>query len=337
VKQFELENLVFRRNARFTLEIDDFFLGRGEKVAVVGPNGSGKTTLLRLLSFLERPDSCTRFLFRGQPYAAGKMDRKGLGFLKQQPLLFREGVAQNLAYPLKLRRLSSTEIGRRVDAMLALMELEQLAGGLAHHLSVGEQRRLALGRVLIAGQETLLLDEPTAHLDARSRTVIEDVLVKAEQTILLTTHDVHFAHRVAGRVLSLKAGRMSAGLSVNILEGQVEEGRLVTGHGLSISLPETTVSTRSGSLTVAIDPRSLVISLGSPVSGPQNLLRGHVSSIREQGDDVWMEVDCGDRLTAIVSRTAYEKEGINLHREVVVSFEPDAVEVGPPAPGSFRR
>jgi len=327
VKQFELKNLVFRRNARFTLEIDDFFLERGEKVAVVGPNGSGKTTLLRLLSFLEQPDSFARFLFRGQPYAAGKVDRKGLGFLQQQPLLFRGSVAQNLAYPLKLRRLSSNEIRRRVNAMLALMELDQLAGARAHHLSGGEQRRLALGRVLIAGQETLLLDELIAHLDERSRTVIEDVLVKAEKTILLTTHDVHFAHRVAGRVLSLRTGRMSAGLSVNILDGQVEEGRLVTGHGLSIALPETTDSTRYGSVTVTIDPRSLVISLRSPVSSTQNLLRGHISSIREQGEDVWLEVDCGDRLTAIVSRTTYEEKGLNLHQEVVVSFDPDAVEV----------
>ncbi len=327
MKQFELKNLVFRRNARFTLEIDDFSLERGEKVAVVGPNGSGKTTFLRLLSFLERPDSCTSFLFRGQPCAAGKMDRKGLGFLNQQPLLFRGSVAQNLAYPLKLRRLPSTEIRRRIDAMLDLMELDHLAGASAHHLSAGEQRRLALGRVFVVGQEILLLDEPTAHLDARSRRVIEDVLVKADETILLTTHDVHFAHRVAGRVLSLKAGRMSTGLSVNILEGQVEEGRLLTGHGLSIALPETTGSTRDGSVTVTIDPRGLVISLSSPVPGTQNLLRGHISSIREQGDDVWLEVDCGHRLTAIVSRTSYEEEGLNLHREVVVSFDPDAVEV----------
>jgi len=211
--------------------------------------------------------------------------------------------------------------------MLALMELDQLAGSRAHHLSGGEQRRLALGRVLIAGQETLLLDELIAHLDARSRSVIEDVLVKADETILLTTHDVHFAYRVADRVLSLKAGRMSAGLPVNILEGQVEEGRFVTEQGLSIALPEAAVSTRDGALTVTIDPRRLAISLQPPVSGTQNLLRGHISSIREQSGDVWLEVDCGHRLTAIVSRTAYEEEGLNLHREVVVSFDPDAVEL----------
>ncbi len=327
MKQFELEKLVFRRSARFTLEIDEFVLERGEKVAVVGPNGSGKTTLLRLLSFLEKPDSWARFLFKGRPYSAGKVDREGLGFLQQQHLLFRESVAQNLSYPLKLQRLSPAETKQRVDAMLDLMRLDRLAETHAHFLSGGEQRRLALGRVLVAGRETLLLDEPVAHLDARSRAVIENVLVKADETILMTTHDVHFAHRVAGRVLSLKAGHLSAGLSVNFLEGHVEEGCLVTGHGLRVALPETSVPTRHGSLTVTIDPRQLIVSLEPPVSDPLSLLRGHVASIREQGDDVWLEIDCGDRLTAIVSRADYEKKDLNLHREVTVSFCPDAVEV----------
>jgi tungstate transport system ATP-binding protein len=327
VKQFELEKLVFRRGPRFTLDIDEFVLERGERVAVVGPNGSGKTALLRILSFLEHPDSWTRFLFRGQPYAAGKMARTGLGLLKQEPLLFRGSVAENLAYPLKLRSLPSSEIRSRVEGMLARMELEPLADARAGHLSVGEQRRVALGRILIAGNGTLLLDEPIAHLDARSSGVIEDVLMKAEETILLTTHDVHFAHRVAGRVLSIRAGRMSEGLSVNILQGQVQEGRLVTGHGLRILLPDTTVSTRHGSLTVALDPRRLVISVSPPAEDSRNRLRGRVSSVREQGEDVWVEIDCGHRLTAILGRSTYEEGGLNLHREVFVSFDPDAVEV----------
>jgi energy-coupling factor transporter ATP-binding protein EcfA2 len=157
--------------------------------------------------------------------------------------------------------------------------------------------------------------------------VIDDVLVEADETILMTTHDVHLAHRIAGRVLSLRAGRLSAGLSVNVLEGRVVEGCFVTEHGHGIALPPTTFAGRSGSSRVIIDPRRLAVSLGSPAPGARNLLRGHLSSIRELGDDVWLEVDCGDRLTAIMSRTAYEREGLNLHREVLVAFGPDAVEV----------
>jgi len=328
VKLYELKNLVFRRNARFTLHIADFSLEQGERVAVVGPNGSGKTTLLRLLSFLEKPDSWTRFLHKEKSYSPGKVDRSGLGFLKQQPYLFSGSLRQNLAYPLKLRRLPPGDVSRRVEAMLALLELDHLADQRAQDLSGGEQKRLAMGRVLIAGQDTLLLDEPIANLDTRSRSVIEDVLRKTGETILLTTHDLHFAHRVADRVLNLRAGRISPSLPENILEGQMEKGNLVTGNGLSILLPsDAPLSTSNGSLTVMVDPRNLVISLKPPASRIDNQFYGHVSSIREQGNDVWLEVDCGDRLTAIISRASYEEIGLNLHRDVVVSFEAYMVEV----------
>jgi hypothetical protein len=80
-------------------------------------------------------------------------------------------------------------------------------------------------------------------------------------------------------------------------------------------------------VTVVLDPRKLVLSLDAPSSDKVSHFKGRVSSVRERGDDVWMKIDCGIRLTAIISRTAYEKMGINLHREVVISFDTDAVEV----------
>lgn len=327
MKLFELADLVLRRNARFELAIDEFSLEPGEKVAVVGPNGSGKTTLLRVLSFLEKPDSWSTFNFRDLPCGETAPDRDGLGFLRQQPYLFRGTVAQNLAYPLRLRLLPRTEIRARVHSMLVRMDIESLANEPARRLSGGEQRRVALGRALIADNHTILLDEPIAHLDARSRTVIEEVLRRSNATILLTTHDVHFAHRVADRVVSLKSGRLSVGLSLNILEGQVEEGRLVTRRGLIVDLPQATVPTRYGSLTVMIDPRRLTVSAELPDATPDSGLRGRISSIREQGNEVWLEIDCGDRLTAILSKTTYETEGLNLNSEVGVAFGHDAIEV----------
>ena len=253
MKQFELKDLVLRRSARFTLEIDELSLARGEKVAVVGPNGSGKTTLLRLLSFLERPDSWTRLLFRGQPYVAGRMDRRGVGFLKQEPLLFRGSVAENLAYPLRLRRLASSEIKERVGAMVTRLELADLTWEDAHRLSMGERRRVALGRVLMADPDILLLDEPMAHLDAHSSAVMEEVFLKAEQTLLLTTHDVHLAHRVGGRVLTLNGGRLSTGLSLNALRGEVRAGRFLADPGLDIPLPAAVAPAGDGPVTLILD------------------------------------------------------------------------------------
>jgi hypothetical protein len=80
-------------------------------------------------------------------------------------------------------------------------------------------------------------------------------------------------------------------------------------------------------VTVLLDPRKLILSLDAPSSDSVSHFKGRISSVREQGDDVWMKIECGIRLTAIVRRTAYEEMGINLHRDVVISFDTDAVEI----------
>ncbi len=329
---YELHNLSFRRSARFTLEIDRFTLLDREKLAVVGPNGSGKTTLLRLLAFLETPTSWERYTFRGHSFYPGKMDRTGLGVVQQSPYLFGGSVAQNLAYPLKLRKMARPTRDERIRAMLELIDLTPLADAAARKLSGGEQKRLALGRVLIAEPELLLLDEPTAHLDRPSRRVIERVLTRTNISLLLVTHDLHLAHRVADRVLNLQAGRICPSLPENILEGRVEQGDLVTTGGLRIHLPSLEANTGEpladgDTLTVMIDPRSLVLSLEPLSSSMRNQFTGQVSSIREHGGGVWLEIDCADRLTVIISRESYAKLGINLNLELVVSCKANAVEI----------
>ncbi|MCK4304687.1 MAG: ATP-binding cassette domain-containing protein [Candidatus Eisenbacteria sp.] len=387
MKLYELENLIFTRSGRFTLEIDDFSLSRGEKVAIVGQNGAGKTTLLRLLAFLEEPSSFTRLMYNGCAYSAGKPDRNGLGFLKQKPYLFSGTVTQNLEYPLKVRGQPRSEVRRRVHSMLELLDILPLAEASARKLSGGEQKRLALGRVLISEPELLLLDEPVAHLDSPSRAIVERILAQARTTLLLTTHDLHFAHRIAHRVLNLKAGRISPTLPENILEGRREGNLLVTPGGLQIHLPpdmqlqggqplhneflnvdslhagvsqagshhagvsqadsrhagvpradshhaeaphassNTPCVDERETLTVMLDPRSLVLSLEPLSSSMRNHFRGRVCSIREQGNNVWLEVDCGETLTIIISQESYAELGINLNLEVVVSFKANAVEV----------
>ncbi len=327
MKLYDLKDLAFERSARFSLQIDEFTLEPGEKVALVGQNGSGKTTFFRLLSFLEKPSSCSRFLYKEQP-CTGRVDRSGLGFLQQQPYLFRGSVARNLAYPLKLRRLSSEEVSRRVKAMLETVELGHLAGAKARALSGGEQKRLALGRVLISEPDLLFLDEPTSHLDVQSRSVVEDVLKKTDSTLLLATHDLPSALRVTDRVLNMRAGRVFPGLPENILEGRLKGSAFETAGGLVIELPPAAaLPSGDGPMTIMIDPRRLVLSLESLSSSLRNQFPGRVSSVREQGQNVWLKIDCGVRLTAIISRASYEEMGINLHRDVVVSFGANVVEV----------
>jgi molybdopterin-binding protein len=149
-----------------------------------------------------------------------------------------------------------------------------------------------------------------------------------DKTLLLATHDLHFALRVTDRVLNLRAGRVFPGLPENILEGRCKEGVLVTSEGLTIKLPpDAALPDGDGPLTVMIDPRHLVLSLEPLSSSLRNQFPGRVASVREQGANVWLKIDCGARLTAIISRAAYEEMGINLHRDVVVSFGANVVEI----------
>jgi hypothetical protein len=166
---------------------------------------------------------------------------------------------------------------------------------------------------------------------------MEEVFLKADQTLLLTTHDVQLAHRVGGRVLSLNGGRLSRGLHLNALRGEVREGRFLADQGLDIPLPAGAAPAGDGPATLILDPRRVVIRTQpeepSPASGirpaseSEKLLRGRVASVRGQGDDVWLEVDCGRRLTAIMSGEQYEEKGLNLHQVVVLSWPPEAMEV----------
>ncbi len=325
---FELKDVNFHLSNRFELRIEEFTLARGEKVAVMGRNGSGKTTFLRLLGFLDRPTSAACFNYRGRPLASGAVDRTGLGFLKQQPYLFRGSVRQNLAYPLQLRGRRREEVRARVTATLELVDLTAEADAAARSLSGGEQKRLALGRVLIAEPELLLLDEPAAHLDRRSRSVIDRALMQTRAAIVVTTHDLHFAHRIAGRVLNLQAGRISPGLPENVLTGRRVNDHLVTEAGLEISLPPETAKTDpQDTLAVMLDPRSLVLSREPLTSSMRNQILGRVCSVSGQGKNVWLEIDCGDHLTSIISRASYDELNINLDMDVVVSFKANAVEV----------
>jgi molybdopterin-binding protein len=300
---------------RFTLEIDAFALCGGGKVAIVGTNGAGKTTLLRVLAGLDAPTAAERF----SAPAGGT-----LGFLRQQPYLFRGSVARNLSYPLRVRRTPSAEVAPRVAETLELLDLKPLAEASVDRLSGGEQKRVALGRVLIARPPVLFLDEPDAHLDAHSLEVITRVLETSTATILLTTHDLRFAHRIGDRRVQLRDGRIVAGLPANVLAGRVEGGHFVSRRGLEVRLGGVPPA---GTAKIAIDPHSLVLSEEPLASSMLNQLRGRIAAVREQGANVWLEIQCGENLTAIVSRDSYTRLGLNVGREAYVSFKATAVEV----------
>lgn len=182
----------------------------GDVFVVFGPSGAGKSTLLRLLNRLDEPTSGT-VLLQGEDYRTipPRSLRQRVGLVPQQPTLIEGTVADNVTWGARLR-------GAEIDAEWRdeLLERLGLAGTQdrdADDLSGGEAQRVSLARTLFNEPEILLLDEPTANLDAeaasRVETLLADVMDAYSLTAVLVTHDADRARRLGMRGLRLEDGR----------------------------------------------------------------------------------------------------------------------------------
>jgi sulfate transport system ATP-binding protein len=188
----------------------------GELVALLGPSGSGKTTLLRVIAGLEAPDAGTVLLDGADAGDRGAGDRR-VGFVFQHYALFRHlSVFENVAFGLRVRsrrrRPAETEIRRRVNELLSLMQLDYLGERRPSELSGGQRQRVALARALAVEPGVLLLDEPFGALDARVRQELRRWLRRLHGqmhlTIVFVTHDQEEALELADRVVVMNDGRV---------------------------------------------------------------------------------------------------------------------------------
>lgn len=207
---YHLTHLRHTYGARLVLDIPQLHIPAGEVLAIVGPSGAGKSTLLRLLNFLESPRQGT-ISFEGQPVVGqAPLDlRRRITLVFQRPLLLQGTVRANVAYGLRVRGVRDEG---QVDGVLERVGLKPLAGQAAHKLSGGELQRAALARALVLNPTVLLLDEPTANLDPYNITLIESLIREQNQvfgtTVVLVTHNVFQARRLAQRVGLLLEGRL---------------------------------------------------------------------------------------------------------------------------------
>ena len=200
--------LAYEAGGRRLLDGIDLTVAPGRRVAVIGPNGAGKSLLLRLLHGLLEP-AAGEILWRGRPADRAIRARQAMVF--QKPVLLRRSVAANIDYALAVRGLPAAERAARTAAALRLGRLEELAARPARVLSGGEQQRLALVRALAVEPEILFLDEPSASLDPASTLAVEELIADAHArgtAIVLVTHDLGQARRLADEVLFLHRGRL---------------------------------------------------------------------------------------------------------------------------------
>jgi len=213
-----LEKIRVVRKNREGVEVDllrdiSFSARSGQITAVIGPSGGGKSTLIRLINRLTEPSSGTVFLEGKEIVRLDPLQlRRTVALVPQKPFMFEGSVLDNLQRPFVYRQeplpaIDSEEVRRSLA--LARLDLD-MAQRDARSLSVGEQQRVSLARALITSPRVLLLDEPTSALDRRTAdalaATLQEICRSQKLTVIMVTHDLRLAGRVADYCLYLEGG-----------------------------------------------------------------------------------------------------------------------------------
>jgi tungstate transport system ATP-binding protein len=336
-------------------------IGKGEAFALIGPTGAGKTTLLRIVDLLEVP-SAGEIYFDGKHVPqSGKQRleiRRRMSFIHQKPQVFNVSVYDNVACGLRWRGEKKNRIADKVDHILEMVGLEGYKSRNARTLSGGEAQRVALARSLVLEPEVLLLDEPTANLDPVSTAKIEQLISyvarQRNTTMIMATHDMAQGQQLASRIGVLLDGRLVqtgnatdifrsprdeavahfVGME-NILEGEVVENN----EGIAlVNIGDYVIQAVSGypvgtKVHACIRPEDitlLIVGNGqqTPVrSSARNSFPADVIRVTTLGPLSRVEVECGFRLVALVTRLSAEELDLQAGREVYATFKATVVHV----------
>ncbi len=200
------DNVTVAAGAVTILDRITLTLSSGTPTVLIGPNGSGKTTLLRTAMGLSTPS-------RGRMTWGGREQVPPMrrAILFQRPAMLRRSASANIRFALRAAGIPRPERHSRIGELLGLVGLEHLTDRPARRLSGGEQQRLALARALARNPAVLFLDEPTASLDPAATKAIEDIIQAVSRRgikVVMATHDLGEARRLAGEIVMLHRGRL---------------------------------------------------------------------------------------------------------------------------------
>jgi iron(III) transport system ATP-binding protein len=356
-----VQNLTRSFGAVKVLSGVDFSISQGEVFTLLGPSGCGKSTTLRIIAGLETADTGEIALGDKLIYSASRNvnlqpEDRHMGMVFQSYAIWPHmTVADNVAYPLKLRGVSKALIKERVTAALRLVDLEAQADRDAPKLSGGQQQRVALARALIYEPKVLLLDEPLSNLDVKLREQMRFELKLLQErlglTLIYVTHDQSEALSLSNRVALMNKGRIEQldvpselyerpktefvrdflGKTI-VLPGRVEN---VDRTGASVALIsakgriECRFGTRAqdyaagANVAVAIRPERVRL---STTQDGTNMLEGLVETVLYQGDRSECAVRVGDELITVYGAP----EATELRNSKVwLNFAPEAITLWP--------
>jgi tungstate transport system ATP-binding protein len=347
----ELNNLMKRFGERTVLDNVTLQIQECEILGLLGPNGSGKTTLLKVLAFLLKPDA-GEITFRGETVTEKNSERMRLEstMVFQKTTLFNTSVYNSVAYGLRIRKMPKNKIDEKVSEALRVVRLEGFEKRQAKKLSGGEQQRVALARALVLKTKLLLLDEPTANLDPKNASIIEEVIATANRelktTIVMATHNMFQAKNLPHRIALMEAGRITeVGKSTeifgrlsktlasfaaveNTFTGNArltEDGITLVDIGNGVQIAATVQS--SGKVSVFIGPEDIILSKTRIESSARNVLNGKIVEIMDLGSVVRLKVDVGKPFTVQITKRSFNEMGLNINSDVFLAFKASSVQM----------
>ena len=346
----ELKGIVKRFDDETILKSLDLSIKDGEFVTLLGPSGCGKTTTLRIIAGFETPDE-GEVLFAGKNINKVPPNKRNINTVFQRYALFPHlNVKDNIAFGLKLRKTPQSEIDRKVEEMLELVNLKGFGSRSTASLSGGQQR-VAIARAIVNEPKVLLLDEPLGALDLKLRKEMQIELKKLHErldmTFLYVTHDQEEALTMSDTVVVMNHGEiLQKGTPIdiynepanafvadfigesNIIPGIMKQDKIIEFLGTVYDCVDTGFD-KNENVDVVIRPEDIVLleEGETSIQQPANLLKGRVPSCLFKGVHYEMLIDVPDGKGRSFTFMAHSTIAENIGAEMYLDVDPDNIHI----------
>ncbi|MHA1278219.1 MAG: tungstate ABC transporter ATP-binding protein WtpC [Candidatus Helarchaeota archaeon] len=337
----------------FQLNNINMEIKESEFFVILGPSGAGKTLLLELIAGIHYPDE-GRILFRGKDITYLPPEKRRIGFVFQDYALFpHKKVWQNIEYGLNLKKIPFQDKLNRIETIMGLTGISDLAKRYPDTLSGGEQQRVALARALVIEPEIFLLDEPLSALDHNMRLKLREEIIKIQRGMQITTvyvtHDRMEAITLGDRIAIMNEGEIIqvgtpneifrapknefvaqfTGFE-NIFEGSSHYDPISKLAVIDCGEFEIQAATpKKGPVKVCIRPEDVAISINAPKSSVRNTLQGKIVEIHDQGAIVKLKIAIGENreVYGLITHQSFIDLQLNLNSTVFVGIKATAIQV----------